>query len=317
VRHNQQTEEQLERANEMSERVGQALTAIMRDSARSDWSKNFRIGVSDIGHCREYLRRLIKQEPFSDEQDDYSAAFMGTAVGALAEEAMVEAYAGQSQMTVEVKLQIGDYQLTIPGHPDYSDGENLLDFKTKDGLAVIRRTGPEDQQRWQLTLYAAALIETGELPPEPWLHLVYIDRSGREQKPVTFSWQYSEDDLRAAMQWLDDVIYALANDEEASKDKPRDWCFACCPYAGSCRGGDTDAQGLIADPEVIDAKRIYIESSEGMKALEKDKKSAMSVLQGRAGVVDGYVLRWIEIPEGDIAASTRSAYKRISLKPLR
>lgn len=316
MRHEQQTPEQQQRALEMADKVDDALTSIMRDSARSEWSQKFRIGVSDIGHCREYLRRLISQEEFSDEQDDYSAAFMGTAVGALAEDAMVARHGGTSQNTVTVKLLIGDYELSIPGHPDWHDDNNLVDYKTKDGLAVVRREGPTQQQKWQVTLYAKALIDSGEMEPDPWLHIVFIDRSGREKKPVVFSWQFDEADVDAAMEWLSDVIYALQHGEEASRDKPRDWCFAACPYATNCRGTDTDATGLIEDTEVITAKRVYVESSEIIKAAEKDKKSALSVLSGRSGVVDGYVLRWVDIPEVEIKASVRRGYSRINLKPI-
>lgn len=316
MRHEEQTPEQLERAASMQQQVSGALYSIMADSDRSNWTQEFKFGVSDIGHCREYLRRLISREEFSDEQDDYSAAFMGTAVGALAEDAMVALNGGTKQNVVTVKLQIGDYVLEIPGHPDWHDTENLVDFKTKDGLGVVRRTGPDQQQRWQTTLYAKALIESGELEPDAWLHLVFIDRSGREKVPVVFSWQFLQSDVDEAMEWLADVIYALQHGEEASKDKPRDWCFSACPYATACRGTDTDVEGLILDPEVVEAKRIYLESNDIIKAAEKDKRSAMSVLDGRAGVVDGYVLRWTDVPESFIEGYTRRGYRRIGLKPI-
>lgn len=316
MRREEQTPEQRERAVSMQQQVSAALHSIMADSDRSNWTQEFKFGVSDIGHCREYLRRVISREPFSDEQDDYSAAFMGTAVGALAEDAMVALNGGTKQNVVTVRLQIGDYVLEIPGHPDWHDTENLVDFKTKDGLGVVRRTGPDQQQRWQTTLYAKALIDAGELDPDAWLHLVFIDRSGREKDPVVFSWKFLQSDVDEAMEWLSDVIYALQHGEEASRDKPRDWCFAACPYATACRGADTDVEGLVLDPEVIEAKRIYLESNDIIKAAEKDKKSAMSVLAGRSGVVDGYVLRWTDIPESFIEGYTRRGYSRIGLKPV-
>ena len=80
MRHSEQTPEQRERADSMQRQVSAALHSAMADSERSGWTQDFKFGVSDIGHCREYLRRLISREEFSDEQDDYSAAFMGTAV---------------------------------------------------------------------------------------------------------------------------------------------------------------------------------------------------------------------------------------------
>lgn len=309
--------EQQQHALLLQEQVSKALHSRMAESDRSEWSASHKIGVSDIGHCREYLRRIIIGEEFSDEQDDYSAAFMGTAIGALAEEAMERAFPNdRSQLTVTVELQIGDYLLTIPGHPDLVHGDTLVDFKTKDGLGVVKRTGPTDQQWFQTALYAKALIDTHDLPDDCWLSLVFIDRSGREKEPVAFSRRYDPALVAEAMRWLEDVIYALQHGEEASRDKPRDWCFSACPYATACRGTDTDVQGVIDDPVVIEAKRMYIESSEIIAAAEKDKKSAASVLKDRSGVVDGYVLRWVDIPATEIKPGYRSGYRRIYLKPV-
>jgi hypothetical protein len=309
--------EQQQHALLLQEQVSKALHARMAESDRSEWSASHKIGVSDIGHCREYLRRIIMAEPFSDEQDDYSAAFMGTAIGALAEEAMERAFPGdRTQLSVTVNLQIGDYLLQIPGHPDWVHGDTLVDFKTKDGLGVVKRAGPTEQQWFQVALYAKALIDKGELPVDCWLSLVFIDRSGREKEPVAFSRRFDQALVEEAMRWLEDVIYAIQHGEEASRDKPRDWCFSACPYATACRGTDTDVEGVIDDPLVIEAKRVYLETAEILKAAEKDKKSALSVLKGRHGVIDGYVLRWVDIPATEIKPGYRAGYSRISLKPV-
>lgn len=310
------TPEQAEHSLRIVDEVSRALTSSMADSDRSEWTKGHRIGASDIGHCREYLRRVISQQPFTDEQDNYAAAFMGTAVGALAEEAMTNFYPGdRSQLDVEVKLTIGSYVLVIPGHPDLLHGDTLIDFKTVDGLGVIRRTGPSEKQKYQITLYAKALIDRGDLPADAWLSLVYIDRSGRERDPVVFSWRYDPVILGDAMEWLADVIYALEHEEEASRDMPRDWCWECCPFVSACRGTDTDVQGIIDEPLVIDAVEIYLESNEQIRKLEKDKKSALSVLKGRSGVVGDHVLRWIHI-DGSEYTVKRDGYDRIHLKPV-
>lgn len=309
--------EQQQHALELQEQISKALHARMAESDRSEWSASHKIGVSDIGHCREYLRRIIIAEPFSDEQDDYSAAFMGTAIGALAEEAMERAFPGdRTQMSVTVNLQIGDYLLQIPGHPDWLHGNTLVDFKTKDGLGVVKRTGPTEQQWFQVALYAKALIDSGDLPADCWLSLVFIDRSGREREPQVFSRRFEQSLVDEAMRWLEDVIYAIQHGEEASRDKPRDWCFSACPYATACRGTDTDVQGVIEDAEVEEAVKVYLETSEILRAAGKDKKSALSVLKGRHGVVAGYVLRWIGIPATEIKPGYRAGYDRISLKPV-
>ena len=53
MRHEEQTPEQLERAASMQQQVSGALYSIMADSDRSNWTQEFKFGVSDIGHCRE------------------------------------------------------------------------------------------------------------------------------------------------------------------------------------------------------------------------------------------------------------------------
>lgn len=318
---NAMSEDERDYAQTLQTKVRTAIDTAMAESERSQWTQDHKIGVSDIGHCREYLRRLISREPFSDEQDDYAAAFIGTAVGKLAEDAMTEMFEGYSaQMTVTVKLRIGNYEIALPGHPDLVDDEGVVDFKTVDGLSVIRRTGPTDKQWFQVMLYAKALIDDGLLPHNCWVSLAFIDRSGREPHPVVFSRQFSDEIIQEIEEWFADVVYAIENREEASKDMPRAWCWKACAYATNCRGTDTDVEGVIDDPVVQEAAAIYLSSNAQMKALEKDKKSAASVLDGNSGMVEvegvPHVLRWIHVGEVHVEASTRQPHKRLDLRPV-
>jgi hypothetical protein len=111
------------------------------------------------------------------------------------------------------------------------------------------------------------------------------------------------------------VIYAIENHEVSQKDPPRSWCFATCPYASDCRGGDTDVEGLLLDPEVVEAARVYKEATATIAAAKKDQKSALSVLDGVQGSTGEWMVRWI-----DIGASTftvnRQASKRIDIRPV-
>lgn len=293
-----------------------AIDASMKESDRSKWAESNHLGISDIGHCREYVRRMIAGVPWVDEQEDFAAAFIGTAVGAYVEKAVAAAMAEAStQMKVTLDLDIRGYKVSLPGTADVMlDRKSMIDVKTKDGLGVVRRSGPTLQQVFQVTLYATALIQAGVLDEDCHVGLAFIDRSGREPDPFVYGWRYDArvlDDIRS---WLDDVIYALENDETASKDQPRNVCFAVCPYASDCRGMDTDVTGVLRDPEVVAAARVYRETTDAIRALEKDQKSAVSVLRGKAGQTGEFTVRWINVPAGYVEGYERRAYERIDVR---
>lgn len=302
--------------------VRRAIDVSMGESDRSKWAESNHLGVSDIGTCHEYVRRMILGVPWTDEQDNFAAAFVGTAVGEHVERAF-KAMLGDDveiQRKVVVHLLVRGYELDLPGTADIVLTENgLLDVKTKDGLGVVRRTGLTQQQVFQLVLYTAALIQEETLTltdTGPMIGCAFIDRSGREPDPYVFGFQYTEALLQQAIAWLDDVIYAIENDETAMKDPPRQWCFACCPYASDCRGGDTDVEGLLDDPLIKNAVDVYTEANATIKALEKDKKSALSILEGISGSTGEHTVRWIDIGPSEVAF-TRNAYKRIDIRPVR
>ena len=303
----------------MATLLRKAIDSSMGESDRSKWAESNHLGVSDIGTCHEYVRRMILGVPWVDEQDDFAAAFVGTAVGELTERALKRLMGDdvEIQRKVVLHLTIRGYELELPGTADIVLTEDgLLDVKTKDGLGVVRRSGLTLQQKFQLVLYAAALIAEGTLTEDAMIGCAFIDRSGREPDPFVFGFKWSRALLDEAIAWIDDVIYAIEQDEVAEKDPPRTWCFECCPYASDCRGGDTDVEGVIVDPEVVEAARVYRESLDIIKAAEKDKKSAVSVLQHVTGSTGEYTVRWIEVGQSDVAF-TRRAHRRIDVKPVR
>lgn len=297
----------------------QAIDSSMNESDRSKWAAGNHLGVSDIGTCHEYVRRMILGVPWVDEQENFAAAFVGTAVGDHVEKAMARRWGDgmQVQRKVVVHLTIRNYQLDLPGTADIIISDNgLIDVKTKDGLGVVRRTGLTQQQVFQLVLYAAALVQEGILDPERlMLGCAFIDRSGREPDPYVFGFKYTDDLLQQAMDWIGDVIYAIENHEVAQKDPPRSWCFATCPYASDCRGGDTDVEGLLLDPEVVEAARVYKEATATIAAAKKDQKSALSVLDGVQGSTGEWMVRWIDIGPSTFTVN-RQASKRIDIRPV-
>ena len=98
---------------------------------------------------------------------------------------------------------------------------------------------------------------------------------------------------------------------------PRDWCYSFCPFATSCRGGDTDVTGLIEDEQIVTAIDLYKDALNREKIAKKDKEDAKAELLGTAGRTKDWVLRWVHIGESEIKAGTRRAYDKIDIRPNR
>lgn len=297
--------------------VEAAIATFANSSTRSRQSENHVLGVSDIGTCREYVRRMIANEPFSDPSNTYAlASFIGTAIGDYTERALISLMdspdSADRQPTVRIALDNG---VVLTGHPDLVTSDMVVDVKTAAGLSVVRRTGPSQQQRFQVSLYAAALIHAERLPEDCWCAIVWIDRSGVESAPYVCMWRYDEADLAEATEWVDDVIYALRMDELASRDKPRDWCAACCPFFSDCRT-DTDVQGLIVSPEHREAVEAYLDATQRAKAAEVDRKGAANALRGVVGSTGTHSVRWVEVPPTDVQPFTKAGYSRLELRAL-
>lgn len=292
------------------EAIQEATTSTERALQQAD----FRLGMSDLGHCHEYARRMIKQEPFSDERDK-TAAFLGSVIGEGVESALHRKHPDWLfQQEIVTTLPSG---LRIPGHPDVIDPTTPLvaDNKTKDGFEVIKKMGHTQQQRFQKHGYAAGCIQAGLVPEEGLMVAnVYIDRSGSEIRPYVIAEPYDPGVLEEIDAWIEDVLYAVRNDEESSRDMPRDWCERFCEYFSSCRLYDTDVTGLLEAPDVLSAIEVYEEGKALEKEGKKKKDQAKTVLEGVVGHTPTHTLRWIEIGATTIPETHRAGYARLDLR---
>lgn len=369
-----------------AEEVYGAIQDAANGTERSAQQKEFRLGMSNIGHCQQAAVFMIKQTPPSDERDK-SAAFFGTVAGAAIEAQMKKTHPDwlfQSEAIFQIPSggELGSHpDIAIPARSAVSkdeflanararaaalqrieDGEEgvvvpekvyvqgVWDLKSKDKLDVIKKYGPSRQQVFQLTGYASALTttlllmdpatgevttdpeigipmvdengeETGETvldPTQPiWLTDAYFDRSGKQHEAYSFGWWYDPAVLNEIDDWIHDTKYAVINNTEALKEKPRDWCWNWCEYATLCRGNDTDVEGLIEDPEILAAVDLY---ADGL-ALEKEAKrrkdvakvNIPDVLSGSTGT---HNVRWVEIGPTIIKESTRAGYRKLDIRPI-
>jgi hypothetical protein len=313
-------------AEAASQTVYDAIQYGANSTPRSKQQQDHFIGISNLGHCRNYARLLMLQTPFSDERDK-TAAFFGTAAGDAVEKAIQKLHPDwQTQCKGTFKLPSGG---EIPGTADIvipfvaqrpEDGiyQGVWDLKSKAELETIRIYGPSQQQVFQVHAYASAKIADGTLNADHPIFVadVFFDRSGRDIVPYTVFHRYTEDVIQFIDDWVNDVKYAVMQNEEASKDMPRDWCWSWCEYATTCRGNDTDVEGLIEDPEVIAAAEVHQEAAEIIKAQKKRQEQVKPTLEGKQGSTGKVNVRWIDYNETFIEGFTRKGYKKLDIKPV-
>lgn len=302
-------------AEDLADLIEQAVQEATSTTDRALQQQDFRLGMSDLGHCREYARRMVLQEPFTDERDK-TAAFLGTIVGAGYEAALARRHPEWLFQTEVITNLPSGY--AIPGHPDIVDpvGNRVLDLKTKDGLEVVKREGSTEQQRFQKHGYAGGLLQMGMLDPTRPVLVgnVYIDRSGSTPRPYVVLEPFDPGVLEEIDAWLDDVFYAVRNGEEASRDKPRDFCERYCEYFTACRLYDTDVTGLIEDSTSLTAISLYVEGHELETKGKRLKDEAKSALIGVTGHTEEHVVRTVPVGETFIQGYMRKGYDRIDIR---
>ena len=323
-----------------AEAVYQAIQNASNGTSRSQQQQDFRLGMSNIGHCRMHALLLMKQTP-PTEQRDKTAAFIGTVLG--------EAIEAQLKREHPDWLFQHETVFSIPsggevnGHPDVVipatsgatlddflasraegyEGEPLFlqgiwDLKSKAELESVRKYGQSQQQTFQLTGYAKAMIDEGALDPDKpiWIGDIYFDRSGRVHEAYAIGHLYDPEVVGHIDEWINDIKYALINGEDASRDMPREWCWSWCDYATACRGNDTDVEGLIEDPEFIAAVDMHVEAMALEKRAKKLKDDAKTALAGRSGSTGSHNVRWVDVNAVDMKAYTRSGYTKLDIRPI-
>jgi hypothetical protein len=296
---------------------------------RSQQTKDYRLGVSDIGTCRQYATLLTKQTPFTDAPDR-GAAMLGTFIHTGIEQVMLH-HDPDLIVGAEVTVDLPN-GVQLSGHPDRVDvAENsVTDDKTVAALGDVRRAGPTPQQEWQVLFYAAGACQIGMLNPDAPIttRICWWDRTGKEDVPHV--WQTTFPDyeslmsfLEPALEWLDDVMYAVRQDEDASRDKPVDWCAAACQFYSTCRVSDLpEVDELITDPTVVRAVDSYQAGLAMAKEAASLKDAGKELFDGISGMVrtaDGRMmrLRWITVGEKIVAEHPRAAHRRLDLREVK
>jgi hypothetical protein len=250
------------------------------------------------------------------------AANVGTAIHAWAADALKAAFPEWiiEDVAVTATLPSGN---TILGHPDIiiPSWNTCLDVKTVDGFAKIKRFGTSPNHKYQRHLYTLGALQAGLLDASQPVYVgnVYLDRSGKEATPYVVIEEMDPlltDEIDA---WVEDVIYAVAHGEDASRDVAAPTCEAIsCEFYTACRGGlPVEENEVIDSPDVRDAVTLFIEARDMKREADKMANAAKAVLTGLNGVVGGWQVRTTVIPESQIAASTRNSYSRLDVVKVR
>lgn len=314
-------------------RVRDANRALTMGTDRSQQQAEHRIGASDIGQCREYVRRMVVGTPYDDDaEDDKWAAFVGTALGDRTEAAYLATYVNSGPHGEEhpsVMTQV-DLTTTLPsgriiqGHADILDQgmDCMIDLKSKDGLSVIRTAAAKGEidrnHLFQVRLYRRGAIQAGLLTENSRAFLVYQDRSGGDALPVVVEVSCTPDDEAQIDLWIDDVEYAVRTGEEAPKDRPYNWCQVACSFFGSCRGHEVLEDGLLEGEHVAIAAKTYLDGQALKKQGETMMKDAKVVLEkypdGGFIPAVGKTLSFTHINGYEVQARTQAPYSKIGFR---
>jgi hypothetical protein len=303
-----------------------AIRAFGIADGRSVQSRAGIIGPSDLGFCRQKANLMLEGVEQSDAKPIW-AAQVGTAIHLYVKAALTESHPEWTLDSEKVTCTFPSGAV-ISGTPDIMGVVSVvgpgwyavLDIKTKDGLAEPIKFGPSQNHRYQRTAYCAGAIQCGLVPDgyQVLVGNVYVDRSGADERVIVDVEEWNDALLLEVDDWLTDVIYARTHHEEASRDVAAPVCEVICEYFTVCRGnlpmGDAEP---IRDEHLRRALAMYADG----KRLKNDgtamQESAKAMLQGINGTDGEWTVRWIEMPETQVAGFTKAGYKRIDVRRAR
>jgi hypothetical protein len=304
--------------------ISAALTSYMDNSPRSMQADEGRLGPSDIGFCRQKAALMVKGVDATDAPPKWAAA-VGTAVHNYVEAAIKGMFPNWllgsiDDLSVTATLPSG---AQISGHPDIviPDANTVLDIKTVDGFAWVKREGTSQQHKYQRHLYALGCLQAGMFDKSKPIYVgnIYFDRSGKQPEPLAIVEEMDPMLTDEIDSWVGDVIYAVKHGEDASRDIPAAVCERICSYFTACRGALEINQGgeLITDGELLAAVDMYTEARNMEKTAKQMKDEASSRLVGVNGSTGAWQVRWVEVQPSRVEAFDKQGYSRLDIRKAR
>ena len=313
-----------DRAEKITTLVVNALKQFDGGSARTQQARSGILGPSDIGFCRQKAVLVTTQTAPTDDVPKWSAA-VGTALHNYIEAALKEQHddwlmGSIDNITVTAQLPSG---AEISGHPDIvvPSANSVLDIKTVDGFEWVRRNGTSSSHKYQRHLYAIGLMQAGILDSTKPVMVgnIYFDRSGKEHEPLVLVEEFDPTLTNEIDSWVQDVIYAVKNGEDASRDVAAAVCERICEFFTVCRGGLEVHEGgePITDEFTINAVEMYLEGDVLEKQGKRLKSEAKGHLVGINGTTATAQVRWVHVNPSVVPETVRSGYDRLDVRPLR
>ena len=309
--------------SDMQEVISTALNNFMDGSARSIQSDEGILGPSDIGFCRQKAALMTRGVPSTDKTSKWAAA-VGTAIHNYVEAALKESHPDWIMGSIDdlVVTAVLPSGAEISGHPDivipYKN--MVLDIKTVDGFEWVKREGTSQQHKYQRHLYAMGCLRAGLFAPDQPVMVgnVYFDRSGKQKEPIVLIEEMDPTLTDEIDSWIQDVIYAVKQGEDASRDIPAAVCERICTHFTACRGSlETYESDIIEDPMTIDAISMYVEGRELTKQGDEMKKAAQTRLIGINGTTGEYQVRWVDVQPATVESFEKKAYSRMDVRKVR
>lgn len=313
--------------NEQEQAIADAVYAAMMEAntttERAEQDREFKIGASSLGHCSELTRRMLAGIEPEGEQD-WMAAILGTAMGDWIEHNAIPRVWPDAILQAEVitPLVSGERTYQVPGHPDVIlPAEGLvLDNKGTGTIEIVRRNGPKQQQQFQRHIYAKGAWLAGMFPDHKLEDIrvgnIWHDRTAKEKGLHVQIEPYSEDVISEATEWLDEVVYAYLQGEEARKEPHYGFCEGYCPHFNDCRLGETDVEGLIVEEDAKVAVSLVLEARELEARAKRLKNQAQIALNGIQGSTGDYTVRWVHV-NGSNVSFTRDPYMKLDIRPVK
>lgn len=304
--------------------VDAALISYMGNSARSMQADQGRLGPSDIGFCRQKAALMVKGIEATDAPPKWAAA-VGTAVHNYVEAAIKGMFptwlvGSIDKINVTATLPSG---AAISGHPDIviPEDNTILDIKTVDGFAWVKREGTSQNHKFQRHLYALGAAQAGMFDDSKPIYVgnIYFDRSGKEPHPIAIVEELDPTLTIEIDAWVTDVIYAVKNSEDASRDIPAAVCERICSHFTACRGAleNHDGGELIEDLELLAAVDMYTEARDMEKTAKQMKEEASSRLAGINGSTGSWQVRWVEVQPSRVESFDKQGYSRLDIRKQR
>lgn len=306
---------------DLQQRLAQAIHDYSYADPRSKQSRDGILGPSDLGFCRQKAALTTREVQQTDKTNE-AAARIGTAIHRYVAQAFAQANQGWIADSKKVTATFPS-GVAISGTPDLicpSDNA-IIDVKTVDGFEWVKRQGTSLNHKYQRHAYALGSMQEGLLDPTKTVYVgnMYIDRSGKEPEPYFIIEEYDDSLTSEIDSWIQDVIYAVKNGEDASRDIPAAVCEKICPFFTACRGGLEvhDGGTLIEDAELLAAVDMYVEARDLEKKAASMKAAASENLSGVNGTTGKWQVRWVDVAPTRVDAFEKRGYSRLDIRKSR